>query len=284
MTYRPAPWFTIAAVGLAVVASSSMAFAQGLVVPTAQPAAAAEAAPRAAAGDWSNYNARPLTPAAGMLAIHGDLVSNLSTGKGGKPVWITPNFVYGVTDQLGVALLTNPQAEFLPVAGGLCLGSSLYCKHVFNLISPNLLLSLIRNDSTEVVVHGGIDYAFSPSSLFVRGGALFRLGLPASLALMADPTVVVTVTNRGANGEEQLLIPVRLGYQANGQVNVGLVSGVNGPFPHFNDAFVIPLGVGVWLTPNSKLDVGANFTFGNLAGRAGGLDTRSIAVSANYRL
>jgi hypothetical protein len=43
------------------------------------------------------------------------------------------------------------------------------------------------------------------------------------------------------------------------------------------------MGLGAWLTPNAQLDVGANFTFLNLAGRAGGLEGRTIAISANYR-
>jgi hypothetical protein len=222
-----------------------------------------------------------------MLLIHGDLVSNLSTNHGGKPVWITPNVLYGVTDQLTVGIAENPQAEFSPIGYGLCLGSSAYCAKILNHIVPTAALSVNRTDAFELVVHGGLDYEFSPSSLWVFGGVLFKAALTPVLALMGDPLVSIAVTQRGPSNQEAIAVPLRLGWQTNGQVNVGLISGVNAPLagtPGFGAAFVIPVGANIWLTPNEKLDVGANFTFLNLAGRAGGLNGRTIAISANYRL
>ncbi len=293
MTQPPVPLSTASAlrlaiglaVGLAILASSPPASAaKGLVVPKAEPAAApAAASSPSAPASWNDFNARPLTLPAGMLELHGDFVANISSSNGGKPIWLTPNIGYGATDDLTLVLATNPQAEFLPIGGGLCLGTAQYCGHLFNKISANAILSLVRTADVGIAGHGGVDYSISDSAVGVRVGALLKLVLPAAFAITADPTVVVAVTKRATLPEDQtLLVPVRLGFQAAELVNVGVVSGVNGPLTsHFKDSYTVPLGFGAWIAATPSLDLGANLTFVNVRD---GADGRTVALSANYRL
>jgi len=273
------------AVSFAILASSPPASAaKGLVVPKAEPSAApAAASSPSTAASWNDFNARPLTLPAGMLELHGDFVANISSGNGGKPIWLTPNIGYGATDDLTLVLATNPQAEFLPIGGGLCLGTEQYCGHLFNSISPNVLLSLVRTPGVGIAVHAGVDYNFSPSLVGVRAGALLKVVLPAALSLAADPTVFVAVTKRNTLVDDQiLLVPIRLGFQAAELVNVGVVSGVNGPLSsRFSKGYSVPVGVGAWFAATPSLDLGANLTFVDV--RAGA-DGRTVALSANYRL
>jgi len=273
------------AIGLAIVAASPPASAaKGLVVPKAEPSAApaASSSPSAQAS-WNDFNARPLTLPAGMLELHGDFVANISSGNGGKPIWLTPNVGYGLTDDLTLVLATNPQAEFLPIGGGLCLGTEQYCGHLFNSISPNAILSLVRTPGVGIAGHAGVDYNFSPSLVGVRVGFLLKLVLPAALSIAADPTVVVFVTKRNTLPDDQiLLVPIRLGFQAAELVNVGVVSGVNGPLTgNFSQSYSVPVGVGAWIAATPSLDLGANLTFVNVRD---GADGRTVALSANYRL
>jgi hypothetical protein len=267
----------------------SAARAEGLVVPKNVPVA--DAPPPPPPANWLDYNARPLTLSKGMLGIHADIVSNLSSGKGGKPVNIAPNLYYGVTDQLTIGVAENPEAEFLPVGYGLCLGGT-YCNNkFFNNVSGDLLFSLARAPTMELVFHGGIDLApLSPFTVSGRGGVLMKFIASGPIAIMADPSVSAGITGRGppTNNREYLNVPIRVGYQAAPQANVGLIADINGaldpPMGTFFDGFSIPVGLNGWLTPNEKLDIGANFTFLNLAGRGGGLAGRTLALSANYRL
>jgi hypothetical protein len=274
----------VSTLGLALAAASSPAFAEGLVVPKAEPAAGTEAvAAPSGPVDWTNYTTRPLTLGKGMVGIHGDLVSTISTGQGGKPVWITPNVLYGITDQITAGIAENPQAEFLPVGGGLCLTCS---NHNFNVISPIILFSLQRNEAMEIVPHVGIDYQFDPSVLSARAGMLMKFVVTSQVAIMADPTLVAPTMKRNLY-PDAIFVPVRGGFQANPMVNFGLITGVNagldGP-AKFSQSYSIPVGVNGWLMLNDKLDVGLDFTFTNLAGKGGGLDGRTVAASVNYRI
>jgi hypothetical protein len=277
--------------GFALAGASGMnaARADELVVPKAAPAAEAEAAPPPAPANWMNYNARPLTLSSGMLGIHGDIISDLSTGKGGKPVWISPNFYYGVSDRFTIGIAENPDAEFLPVGGGICLAGS-YCNNkILNNTSVDALLSLARAPTMEIALHFGADILpFSPFTLDVRGGALMKFAVTGPLALLADPSVSVWVVNRGGGNTEFLNVPVRLGFQVNEQMNAGLVTGVNGYLSGFADNFAIPVGLGLLLTPNEKLDFGASFTLSNAAGHHaagfGAFTQRFLAITANYRI
>jgi hypothetical protein len=277
------------AAALAGVSGAGAARADELVVPKAGPAAAeAEAKPPAPPADWMNYNARPLTLAAGMLGIHGDVVSDISSGRGGKPVWITPNIYYGVTDTFTIGVAENVDAEFFPIGGGLCLGGK-YCDKVLNNVSVDLLLSVGRTPASEIALHAGADInAFSPLSLDVRGGAWLKFALAGPLALMGDPSVSVWVLNPGPGKQEFVNIPLRLGYQVADQVNVGLATGMNAYINNFSNSLAIPVGLGALLTPNPKLDVGLNFTLTNVGGHHDpgltAFSNRTVALTVNYRL
>lgn len=289
MTKR-APLLMASTLGFALAGASGMSAARAdeLVVPKAAPAAEAEAAPPPPPANWMNYNARPLTLARGMLGIHGDIVTDVSSGRGGKPVWLTPNVYYGVTDQLTIGIAENVDAEFFPIGGGLCLGGK-YCDKVLNNFSLDLLLSIARSPGSEIAIHAGGDVnEFSPFSVDVRGGAWVKFALTGPLALMADPSVSVWLLNPGPGKQEFVSVPLRLGYQVVEQVNVGLATGMNAYVNNFSKSVAVPVGLGALLTPNEKLDVGLNLTLSNVGGHHdpgfNALSNRTVALTVNYRI
>jgi len=287
-TLAVAYWVVFLAVFLGV-SGAGVARADELVVPKATPTAEGEPPPPRPAANWLVYNERPLTLSKGMLLLHGDLVDVLTSGQGGKPIWITPNIYYGVTDDFTIGIAGNVDAEFFPVGGGFCFGGTYCSNHILNKGSLDMLLSLLRAPGSAVALHAGADVSnFSPFVLDVRGGALMRFGLAGPLALLADPAVSVYVLNRGPGAEEWITVPLRLGFQINDQVNAGLATGLNAPVDGFAKNYAIPVGVMALLTPNERLDVGFNFTLGNVGGKhqsgQGAFTNKSIALTVNYRL
>jgi hypothetical protein len=291
MTKR-SPLLTASALAFALAgaAGAGAARADELVVPKATPAAAEPEAPAPQApANWLVYNERPITLSKGMLLLHGDLVANLSSGHGGKPIWLTPNVYFGATDDLTIGVAGNTDAEFFPIGGGFCFGGTYCSNHVLNKGSVDLLLSLLRASGSAMALHAGADITnFSPFQLAVRGGVLMRFTLAGPLALLADPWVSVYVLQREPGAQEFLNVPLRLGFQVNDQVNAGLATGLNAPLDTFSTAYAIPVGVMVLLTPNQKLDVGFDFTLANVGGKhaagVGAFTNRSIALTVNYRL
>src|SRR5262245_13639161 len=100
----------IAPLLLAFVLIPVGARAEGLVVPKPTSGEGESYSPPASTS-WLDYNARPLTLAKGMVGIHGDLVVDISNNHWGKPLWITPNVYYGVSDSIMIGVAENPQAD-----------------------------------------------------------------------------------------------------------------------------------------------------------------------------
>jgi hypothetical protein len=281
-------------IGLLMLVASGSVRAQGLVVPKTEKGAGEDAAAvPPPATSWMSYHARPLTLTKGMVGIHGDLVADISADRWGKPLWVTPNLYYGVSDQLTVGIAMNPKAEFFPTGGGFCLSSDRYCSKFFvpNNASLDLLFSFNRTSSLEVAFHGGVDLgSIDPFVASGRGGLLLKIALTSEVAIMADPSISAGITKRAApvNNKEFLSVPIRIGYQLHPQVNAGLITGVNGAISGFVDRFQVPLGLGALAALNEQIDVAVNFMFaaiaGNIAPMASHLDYRSVALTVNYRL
>jgi hypothetical protein len=299
MTNRSVRFAISSALGLAL-AGSGVALAQdpppaeGTAPPaggeTAPPPAgeagsAAPAAPAAAGGGPS------VTLRQGGFSIDGDLVVSLSSGAVGKPIQIVPNFYYGISDQLSVGLAHNPGAEIFQTQGrGLCLtGDTGGCAKVYNNLSLDSLFSFSRSSTMDIAFHGGLDFISlsDPTALSLRLGVKGKT-MVGPMILVFDPSISIGLTERDIN-KESISLPVRLGFMATPELNLGLSIGLfgllNPPIGGFGDFYFVPLGVGGTYAVNSTLDVRAQFTLDRLiAGSNGGADARTLSVGAAWRM
>lgn len=293
MKKRTARLAVCSALGLAVVAlsGSGRAFAEDNAAPAeGTPPAAGDAAATtpapAAASVSAPISATEATLHQGAISIDGDLVMSLSKNAVFKPVQIVPNLYYGVSPELTVGFAHNPFAEIFQTSGrGLCItGSSNGCAKVYNNFSLDALFSFLRSSTMDLAAHGGLDFLFlDPFWMSLRLGVKGKTAA-GPLAIVFDPALNIGLTKRSDGNKEALTLPVRIGFMATQQLNVGLSIALVGPFDHFGDLYRIPLGVGATYALNNLVDVRAQFSFDNLAGKGGGADQRTLSIGAAYHM
>jgi hypothetical protein len=300
MTNRTVRFLVCSAIGLAL--AGSRAFAQDN--PPAEggtpPAAGGEAAPAVAAttaaAPAGAGNPTDITLRAGQVGAEADVAISLTKELVGKPFSIVPNVYYGVTDALSVGLASNPGSEVFqsPAAGnGLCLaGTSGGCGKIYSNISLDALFSFMRSSTMDLGVHGGLDTSFGDMTLLgVRVGVKSRM-LAGPLILTVDPALLLGVNHRDIGNKEALIIPVRFGFMATPQLNVGLSVALLGlldpPVGGFGDTYQVPVGIGGTFAINNNIAARAQFTFDNLGGKvpdgAGRADARSLSFGAVYKM
>lgn len=306
MTNRTVRFVVCSALGLALATlGSGSAFAQdnAAAAPEGAPPAApagGEAAPAvaatpapAAAGPASPTN---LTLHAGGVGVEADVVTSMSKSAVGKPFSIVPNVYYGVNDQLMVGIANNPGSEVFQTAtgAGLCLaGTSNGCPKVYNGVALDSIYSFSRSSTMDVGAHAGLDFLqFSPDLfLSVRLGVKGRT-MAGPLIITFDPSVNIGATKRDMGNKEVLQVPVRLGFLATPQLNLGLSVALLGildpPVGGFGDYYQVPVGVGGTFAINQMLDVRAQFAFDNLLGKefpgVGRADFRTLSIGVAYHM
>ncbi len=292
MTNRTVRLAVSTALGLALAALAGSAMAQDNAAPAAEgtPPAGGEAAAPAAttppAAAASGGFATDVTLHQGGIMIDGDVVIGLSSGSAGKPIQIVPNLYYGVSNELSVGLAHNPGAEIFQTDGrGLCLsGTSGGCAKVYNNLSLDALFSFMRSSTMDLAGHGGLDFiSLDPMFLSLRLGVKGKT-MAGPLVIVFDPSLNIGLTKRSAGNKELLQLPVRVGFMATPQLNIGVSIALRGAIDGFGDNYNIPVGVGGTFAINNMLDVRAQFTFDNLAGKGGGADFRTMSVGAAYRM
>jgi hypothetical protein len=296
MMNRTVRFLTSAALGLFVASGAGVALADepaappadGAAAPAGDAAAPAPAAAPAAAVAGTDYNSRGLTPHMGGLAVYGALNINLSKSAVAKPVWITPNVYYGISDQLAVGVATNVFAEtwdfVTPLRGGLCLGGNdRGCAKAFNNISLDGLFSFMKQPGTEIAAHGGLDFApIDPLYMQLRLGVRGKVG-GGPIAVVFDPALSIGLTKRSEGNKEAINVPVRVGFQASPELNVGVATGIGGPTSHFGDLYYVPLAFSGLFGVAPNIDVGAHFSFVNLLGKNHSADFRELGLFLNFR-
>jgi hypothetical protein len=235
----------------------------------------------------------------GGISIDGDVAVGMSSGAAGKPISIVPNVYYGVNDQLTVGLASNPISEiFQNVAGqGLCLsGEADGCGKLYNNVSLDGLYSFSRSGTMDVAAHAGLDTAFGENTLLgLRAGVKGKM-LAGPLVLVFDPSLTFGLNHRDDSlNKEVLSLPVRVGFMATPQLNVGLsvafLTLINPPSPvGVGDIYQVPVGLGGTFALNDMLHLRAQFTLDTLGsasnslGMAGRADARTFSLGAVYRM
>ncbi len=226
------------------------------------------------------------------VAVNAEL--ELSVDKVAKPLSLSPDVSYGITDALTVALVHSRYATtgFRAAAGGgLCLtGTDGGCVAAYNNVGVEGW-HRVPSGTLAVAAGGGLhatnlDAGFYAAKLGLK--ARYTSGL---LAVNALPSVLVAMTERedatGARlNQDTLWVPVQLTYRAVDAVTVGVGSGIKGPLSGFGDAWQVPLGFMGLYAIDSALAVGASFTFGQIVGGADatGVDYRGAQAWVSYTM
>ncbi len=245
---------------------------------------------------------RPLTLRQDMVELWVPLQSNLSSDRVGEPVFLNPSISYGLTDQWSIGL-----RHFL----GVCLGDEeAGCVQAYNDVSVETVYGLGTQGPVNLAARLAVNWApIDPSAWSGELGALARGTLGPLTVLLApalnfglsdrDETVKVTgtpislgsysvlVPTSSVDNREYLLLPATVQVQvAPAIAAVGAIA-ANGPLnPEiggYGDFYTVPVSLGAVWTPHRTLDVGAHFTWTNLAGAESDAANRVGGVFATLR-
>lgn len=239
----------------------------------------------ALAGDEDDYtkdtwpmavNDRPLTLAAGMLEIAGNTaVINLSTDAIAKPISLAPSVFYGVNKKLSVGVTHST---------GVCIsGTDNGCAKAYDDFGVDALYSVMHKGALQLAAHAGVGVAaIDPYTMGLNLGALVRIR-SGKLAIVADPTIYVGITERDAR-KEQVSFPLWVKFQLSKEANAFVSTGLFGPLDGLGDAYQVPVGAGATYTLSNRIDVGAEVTFLNLAGKGNSSDLRALIARLALRI
>lgn len=231
-----------------------------------------------------------LTLPAGRLNVAVNLELEMSKGRVGEPVSISPDLSYGVTSDLTVALVHSRVALTgfrAAVGGGLCLtGTDGGCVAVYNNVGAEAWFNVARGRNAAAL--GGGVHALNLDAGFygAKLGARFR-HTHGKVAVHAQPSVIVAVTEREDNGagrlnRDTLWVPIQLTYKGTPALTCGLGSGVKGALDNFGDAWQVPLGFMATYAIDPDTTAGASWVFGQvLAGTDDGFDQRGLQLWVN---
>jgi len=244
---------------------------------------------------------RPLTLRQDMVEIWAPLQSNLSSDEVGEPVFLNPSVYYGLTDQWSVGL-----RHFR----GVCLGDEADCGQTYNDVSVETVYGLGTQGPVNMAARVAINWApIDPSAWSAELGALARGNLGPVTVLLApalnfglsdrDGAVKVTGTpislgsysvlipTGSVDNREYLLLPATVQFQVTPALAAVGAIAANGPLnPEeggYGDAYTVPVSLGAVWTPLRMLDVGAHFTWIDLAGANGDAASRIGGLFATLR-
>nr|HEX4312638.1 hypothetical protein [Kofleriaceae bacterium] len=255
-------------------------------------AGSADAGSAAAPGGGSSDDQLVLPK--GRAVLDAFLQVNLSANEAFKPISVTPDIWYGVSDKLTVGLVHSTWGETGFVGTGignsLCLsGSSNGCASVYHTVALDGRYELKRG-AWAWAADGGLDVisTSSPFELSLKLGAVGRWHKD-KLAVELEPALYIAVSHRSADNamdvqnRDALAVPVTVLYAAAPKITLAAQVGLLLPLEDTGDEYDIPLSLGVHYRVNEKLDVGLAFTFVELVGGGdSGADLRTLTIGASY--
>lgn len=173
----------------------------------------------------------------GRLLVQGYIAMNLSSDLAFKPVSLSPDVWYGLTDDISIGL-THSSVGAAGVYGGvgtsLCLtGENNGCGGVYNNVALLGRYNLIDTGMALAVQGGLVVSDFDPFYFGIQVGAVGRWEYKP-IALVFQPSIYVGLTERegdgtvGATGNtEAISLPVAAMYDVSPELAVGLQTGVN---------------------------------------------------------
>ncbi|MCA9678786.1 MAG: hypothetical protein H6709_13615 [Kofleriaceae bacterium] len=254
-----------------------------------------EPAPVAAA-DVAVAPARPgLTLPAGKLNLLANLEINVGADAVAKPVSVSPDVSYGVTDNVTVMLVHGSfnATGFRGAAGkGLCLtGTDNGCAHVYDNVGAEVLYGLARGPFALAANAGVHAISLDAGFYSVKVGAKLRYKA-GKLLVMSTPSVYLAATHRKdddpltADNVDRLWVPAVAAYAPSSAWWVGLGTGIKGPLQGFGDGWQFALGALGQYKLDASQAVGASLIFGQVVGGgdATGADYRWLQLWYSYTL
>jgi hypothetical protein len=244
-----------------------------------------DAEPQAAA---SADGADQLTLPKGRVVLDAFLEMNLSTDLVFKPVSLSPDIWYGVTDDITAGLIhsTVGAIGFIGNVGdSLCLTSGVEngCADVYNNVGVEARYKL-KTGMLAWAVNGGLFVRdLDPVALALKVGVVGRWH-SGPLAVETSPNLFFGLTERADNNEEVFNLPVTGLYSVMPKLSVSVQTGAILPFQNTGDTYSIPLSIGAHYTVNESLIANLAFSLPRLAGGGTltGADARSLTLGGSY--
>jgi hypothetical protein len=228
----------------------------------------------------------------GKLLLDAFVEMNLSKDLAFKPVSITPDLWYGVTDDVTIGLVHSGVGAtgFLDIVGNsLCItGSDNGCGHVYNNVGLDGRIRITKpwavdvglfinsiSDPFQLAAKVGIDgrWTWNKVSLELQPG-LF-LGLTNREPMATGMVVVATNT-------ETLYVPATLAYLVAPKFDLAFQTGVVLPFTNTSDTWAIPLSIAARYAVSPKFGLGLAFSFPELIGGASTAKARTLLLGGSY--
>jgi len=251
--------------------------------------------PDAAAGGADGTD--QLTLPKGRLVVNGFVEIGLSTDFVGKPISITPDAWYGVTDDITAGLVHSSTAVTGFIGGvgdALCLtGTSNGCPDLYPGVGFEGRYK-IKLSGLAVAAEGGllIQHLGDPLAVAIKAGGIGRWH-QGKIAVDVQPNLIIAVTNRGSSttggvtisGSRDLLnLPITGLYAVTPLISAAVQVGFVLPLQDTGDAYRLPLSIGGHYRVNDMLSVSLAFSLPALVGGGSGtgLDARSLTLGGSY--
>ena len=239
---------------------------------------AAEATASADGGDQ-------LTLPKGRLLLNAFLGVNLN--EVGKPISLSPDIWYGVTDDITVGLVHSGvgASGFIGVVGtSLCLtGADNGCANLYSNVGADIRYKL-KNGMLAYAVDAGVfvaDVNAGSLTLVAKLGAVARWH-SGPLAVEVQPNAAIGITNRDAV-VDTINLPATVLYTVAPKIDVAGQTGFVLPLKDTGNTYALPLSIGAFFHVNESLTANAAFSLPRLiAGSAGGTDFRTLTLGGTY--
>lgn len=249
----------------------------------------------AAHADEGSVQTEQLTLPAQKFVINGFFEASLSKKQVFKPVSISPDIWYGVTDEATVGLVHSSVGTTGFVGGvgdSLCLsGKKNNCVHPYPNVGADLRYRLVAPFSVDA---GLFVRNTDPFQLAVKIGADARWRFDR-LAVEALPSLFFGLSNRSKDSSQNkdwLYLPVTASYEVVDHFELAIQTGLALQFEDAGDNYSIPLSLAGRYQVTKELGVGLAFSLPQLIApskvdgveRPHGLDVRTLMLGGSYAL
>lgn len=237
-----------------------------------------------------------LTLQKGRAILDAFVEIGLSSGAAFKPVSITPDIWYGVTDDItaGVVHSATGASGFIGGVGdSLCLtGATSGCPDFYRNVGFEGRYR-IKMGGIALAADGGLYvlHLTDPTVLSLKVGAIGRWH-SGPLAIEASPNLFIGLNNRSssntggivvAGNSDILNLPATALYAITPVITLAAQSGFVLPLENTGDFYAIPLSIGAHYHVNDQLNVSVAFSLPRLVGGgSGGIDVRSLTLGGSY--
>jgi hypothetical protein len=212
------------------------------------------------------------------------LESNESVRHRFEPISLAPDLHCGVHPRLTLGVTHSARSlSRVDSGGGLCLrGEEAGCPRVYDGTAVDALAPVPGGAAAVAARARLVASSYDPLKPSLRAGALVRLRRGPAAAVL-DPHIVIGLAHRDRGNRDQLNLPLVGQLQLGARAAVTFRTGVRGELATFGDAFAVPVGAGVQVSPSPAWDIGLEAAFAKLLGPQNTFKERHLAVFVTFR-